>query len=163
MESREEIKQYSLEWYKEMRKLNKDTIISLVESNGKQRDTLREQNKSLTDEIAELKDYRKWFFEEQERADKLRMKNLQLQSRIDELQNGNEWISVKLNTMPINTPILCYQKNNYSQFRKIIAGYDGYVFRPFYNGDDDDILFDGNSRYYKITHWMPLPNRPKTN
>lgn len=43
-----------------------------------------------TNEIAELKDYRKWFFEEQERADKLRMKNIQLQSLIDELQNGND-------------------------------------------------------------------------
>lgn len=50
-----EIKQYSLEWYKEMRKLNKDTIISLVESNGKQRDALKEQNKQLLDEIDMLK------------------------------------------------------------------------------------------------------------
>lgn len=55
MENREEIKQYSLEWYKEMRKLNKDTIISLVESNGKQRDALKEQNKALLDEIERLK------------------------------------------------------------------------------------------------------------
>lgn len=55
MESREEIKQYSLEWYKEMRKLNKDTIISLVESNGKQRDTLKEQNKAQLEEIERLK------------------------------------------------------------------------------------------------------------
>ena len=54
MESRD-IEQYSLEWYKEMRKLNKDTIISLVESNGKQRDNLKDQNKALLDEIERLK------------------------------------------------------------------------------------------------------------
>ena len=46
MEGREEIQKYSLEWYKEVRKLNKDTIISLVESSGKQRDNLKEQNKT---------------------------------------------------------------------------------------------------------------------
>lgn len=37
-----------------MRKLNKDTIISLVEKNCKEKDKLREQNKALTDEIAKL-------------------------------------------------------------------------------------------------------------
>lgn len=51
MESREVIQQYSLEWYKEMRKLNKDTIISLVESNGKHRDTLKEQITKLQSEL----------------------------------------------------------------------------------------------------------------
>lgn len=45
---------FGLEWYKEMRKLNKDTIISLVEKNCKEKDKLREQNKALTDEIAKL-------------------------------------------------------------------------------------------------------------
>lgn len=156
MEGREEIKKYSLEWYKEMRKLNKDTIISLVESNGKQRDALKEQSKPLLEEIERLKKHIEDYKELSNLKD-LRIEQLQTELK------ASEWISVKLNTMPINTPILCYQKNNYSQFRKIIAGYDGDVFRPFYNGDDDDILFNSNSRYYKITHWMPLPNKPKTN
>lgn len=45
---------FGLEWYKEMKKLNKDTIISLVEKNCKERDKLREQNKQLQAKIDEL-------------------------------------------------------------------------------------------------------------
>jgi chromosome segregation ATPase len=58
---KETIQQYSLQWYKEMRKLNKDTIISLVESNGKQRDSLKDavrieehKNKTLQKNISDL-------------------------------------------------------------------------------------------------------------
>lgn len=113
----------------------------------------------LKDEIAELK---KLYTISDNKVAILNNENKQLQSRIDELQKGNEWISVELNTMPINTPILCYQNNNYNQFRKLVLGYDGKFFRDFDNSDNDDILFnDGN--YLKITHWMPLPNKPKTN
>ena len=72
----------------------------------------------------------------------------------------NEWISIKDKMPEINTPVLCYQKNNYYQFKQIIAGYDGKFFRPFYNGEDDNILLDGNSKYLQITHWMPLPEKP---
>ena len=40
---KQKIEPYSLEWYKEMRKLNKDTIISLVESKGKKVHSLQQQ------------------------------------------------------------------------------------------------------------------------
>lgn len=55
LKNKDTVKQYSFEWYIEMRKLNKDTIISLVESNGKQRDILKEQLSEKDKEIFDLK------------------------------------------------------------------------------------------------------------
>ena len=78
---------------------------------------------------------------------------------IEYFKETNKWISVKDELPPINVPVLCYQKNKHCQFRKMVLGFDGKEFKDFYNGKDDDILFeDGN--YLFITHWMSLPNRP---
>lgn len=72
---------------------------------------------------------------------------------------AEKWISVKDELPPINVPLLCYQKNKNCQFRKMVLGFDGKEFKNFYNGNDDDILFeDGDYKY--ITHWMRLPNKP---
>lgn len=85
---------FGLEWYKEMRKLNKDTIISLVEKNCKEKDKLREQNKALTDEIEELKRINSNLEARVKSWDKmyktLLQENLDLQSRISELEKVND-------------------------------------------------------------------------
>lgn len=142
MESREEIKN-SIAWINVRAPLTdlQKQYIGFI---------LNQQNKTLTDEIAELKDYRKWFFEEQERADKLRMKNLQLQSRIDELQKVNEWISVELAPKD-GTYILGY--NDDSDLIKIV----------YWNSSMGNGCWNGDRHIEKISHWMPLPNNPKTN
>lgn len=73
-----------------------------------------------------------------------------------------EWISIKRELPPVNTPLLCYQRNEYRQFRQIVLGFDGVEFKEFYKGNNDDILFeDGN--YPKISHWMLLPIKPINN
>ena len=155
MESRENLfKQYKKDWPQTVGETDK------VFDNDNFIDWLCQQTKALTDEIEELKKMQQKAVDILCEADEEREK---LQSRISELEKGNEWISVEYRLPEINEPILAFQKNNYKQFRKIIVGYDGSEFRPFYNGDDDDILFDGRSKYPKVTHWMPLPNNPKTN
>lgn len=126
MESREEIKQYSLEWYREIRKLNKDTIISLVESNGKQRDALKEQNKSLLQEVERLK---------------------------GELK-ATEWISIDEQKPKINENVICCNIND----DWVVSGYIN-IKKQWYNQFKDD---NDDCEIYP-THWMPLPNKPKTN
>lgn len=104
--TKEQNKQYvpfGLEWYKEMRKLNKDTIISLVEKNCKERDKLKEQTKELQQRVEQLQF-------ELKAADSV---NEQLQSKIDELDKANFWNRLKsfISNVQVNDPMSEEEKN----------------------------------------------------
>jgi len=63
-----------------------------------------------------------------------------------------EWISVKDNPPPINKEVLTYNTH---------AKYENKVNAAYYDGED--FWYDRNSFLVKgVSHWMPLPNPPKT-
>lgn len=116
--------------------MEKEKVIELIA--GRIMDERRKHPLLEWDKIAAAKIYSQW---------------------IEYFKETNKWVSVNDELPPINVPVLCYQKNKHCQFRKMVLGFDGKEFKDFYNGNDDDILFeDGN--YPFITHWMMLPNKP---
>lgn len=109
-----------------------------------------EQTQPLKDEIAELKgklndrlhECQQYAFDE-----------CLLKSRIDELEKGNEWISVE-----DRLPEIGYRFNLFSDDVLVYTKDEDYKTAYYDYNINDWILMSGI-----VTYWMPLPNKPKTN
>ena len=74
---------------------------------------------------------------------------------------GGRWISIEEKLPQKDETVLVFQPNNRKELECFVCGYDGSNFREFETHEPDK-RYESLTWYDEITHWMQLPNPPKT-
>lgn len=79
----------------------------------------------------------------------------------DLLKGGEQWISVEERLPEREQSVLVYSPRNEELFKIFDAVFDGEMFRELDANDYAETLYTEGS-YVGVTHWMPMPEPPKT-
>lgn len=79
----------------------------------------------------------------------------------DLLKGGEQWISVEERLPEREQSVLVYSPQNEELFQIFDAVFDGEMFRELDANDYAETLYTEGS-YVGVTHWMPMPEPPKT-
>lgn len=73
---------------------------------------------------------------------------------------GDGWVSVEDGLPEIGVSVIAYVPAVPDQFNQQILAFDGTLWKEFDENSDDPIL-DEDAWIVGVTHWQPLPPKPK--